>query len=151
VRQQIGIERTGANFDQLMVLALFRSRELNEKLKRFPPRSTYRVMHPDLNGYWQFFGRVDAEESWFFHAPVPADTTLDNYDFHGLLQRAAGFNFACDFDYVGFWDLRIAVAEISGRACLHRRRCGAQPSLRRPRPQQWPTTSPISVGKSPRR
>src|SRR5262249_109521 len=36
VRQQIGIERAGADFDQLMVLALFRSRELNEKLKRFP-------------------------------------------------------------------------------------------------------------------
>jgi hypothetical protein len=68
-------------------------------------------MHPDLKGYWQFFGRVDVEESWFFHAPVPADTTRDNYDFHGLLQRAAGFTFACDFDYVGFWDLRIAVAE----------------------------------------
>jgi 4-hydroxyisophthalate hydroxylase len=111
VRQQIGIERSGADFDQLMVLALFRSRELNEKLERFPPRSTYRVMHPDLKGYWQFFGRVDVEESWFFHAPVPADTTRDNYDFHGLLQRAAGFTFACDFDYVGFWDLRIAVAE----------------------------------------
>jgi 2-polyprenyl-6-methoxyphenol hydroxylase-like FAD-dependent oxidoreductase len=111
VRQEIGIERTGADFDQLMVLALFRSRELNEKLKRFPPRSTYRVMHPNLKGYWQFFGRVDAEEGWFFHAPVPADTTRDNYDFHGLLQRAAGFTFACDFDYVGFWDLRIAVAE----------------------------------------
>jgi len=111
VRQQIGIERSGADFDQLMVLALFRSRELNEKLKRFPPRSTYRVMHPDLKGYWQFFGRVDAEEGWFFHAPVPADTTRDNYDFHGLLQRAAGFSFACEFDYVGFWDLRIAVAE----------------------------------------
>jgi 2-polyprenyl-6-methoxyphenol hydroxylase-like FAD-dependent oxidoreductase len=111
VRKQIGIERTGADFDQLMVLALFRSRELNEKLKRFPPRSTYRVMHPDLKGYWQFFGRVDVEESWFFHAPVPADTTFDNYDFHGLLQRAAGFNFACKFDYVGFWNLHIAVAE----------------------------------------
>jgi len=111
VRQQIGIERGGADFDQLMVLTLFRSRELHEKLKRFPPRSTYRVLHPDLNGYWQFFGRVDVGESWFFHAPVPADTTRDNYDFHGFLQKVAGFPFACDFDYVGFWDLRIAVAE----------------------------------------
>ena len=111
VRQQVGIERGGADFNQLMVLALFRSRELHEKLKRFPPRSTYRVIHPDLHGYWQFFGRVDVGESWFFHSPVPADTTRDNYDFHGLLQKVAGFPFACDFDYVGFWDLRIAVAE----------------------------------------
>ena len=111
VRQQIGIERGGADFNELMVLALFRSRELHEKLKRFPPRSTYRVIHPDLGGYWQFFGRVDVGESWFFHSPVPANTTRDNYDFHGLLQKVAGFAFACDFDYVGFWDLRIAVAE----------------------------------------
>ncbi len=111
VRRQIGIERSGADFDQIMVLALFRSRELHEKLKRFPPRSTYRVLHPDLKGYWQFFGRVDVGENWFFHSPVPSNTTRDNYDFHALLEKAAGFPFACDFDYVGFWDLRIAVAE----------------------------------------
>jgi 4-hydroxyisophthalate hydroxylase len=111
VREQAGIARGGANFEQLMVLALFRSPELHDKLKRFPPRSTYRVIHPDLNGYWQFFGRVDVGESWFFHSPVPANTTRDNYDFHALLQKAAGFPFACHFDYVSFWDLRIAVAE----------------------------------------
>lgn len=110
-RRQIGIQRSSSDFDQLMVLALFRSKELHEKLKRFPPRSTYRVLHPELKGYWQFFGRVDVGESWFFHSPVPASTTRDNYDFHGLLRRAAGFDFACDFDYVGFWDLRIEVAE----------------------------------------
>jgi 2-polyprenyl-6-methoxyphenol hydroxylase-like FAD-dependent oxidoreductase len=111
VREQAGIARGGADFDQLMVLALFRSRALHEALKRFPPRSTYRVIHPDLKGYWQFFGRVDVGESWFFHSPVPANTTRDNYNFHALLQKAAGFPFACDFDYVGFWDLKIAVAE----------------------------------------
>jgi 2-polyprenyl-6-methoxyphenol hydroxylase-like FAD-dependent oxidoreductase len=111
VRRELAIARSGADFDQVMVLALFRSRELHEKLGRFPPRSTYRVLHPDLKGYWQFFGRVDVGESWFFHSPVPADTTQDNYDFLALLHKAAGFSFACDFDYVGFWDLRIAVAE----------------------------------------
>src|SRR5262245_16937458 len=111
VRRQLGIERGGADFDQLMVLAVFRSRELHEGLKRFPARSTYRAMHPDLKGYWQFFGRVDVGEGFFFHAPVPPDTTKDNYDFHALLQRAAGFKFACELDYVGFWDLRIAVAD----------------------------------------
>jgi hypothetical protein len=68
-------------------------------------------MRADLKGYWQFFGRVDVGEEFFFHAPVPADTTRDNYDFRGLLQQAAGFNFACEFDHVGFWDLRIAVAD----------------------------------------
>lgn len=111
VRDRIGIERSGSDFDQLMVLAVFRSRELHEGLKRFPERSTYRVLDPALNGYWQFFGRIDVGEGWFFHAPVPADTTRDNYDFHGLLQKVAGFEFACEFDHVGFWDLRVAVAE----------------------------------------
>ena len=42
---------------------------------------------------------------------MPTDTTRDNFDFHGLLQHAAGFQFACEFDHVGFWDLRVAVAE----------------------------------------
>jgi 2-polyprenyl-6-methoxyphenol hydroxylase-like FAD-dependent oxidoreductase len=111
VRDQVGIERGGTDFDQLMVLVVFRSRELHERLKRFPERSTYRVMHPDLKGYWQFFGRIDVGEGWFFHAPVPADTTTDNFDFHGLIQKVAGFAFACAFDHVGFWDLRVAVAD----------------------------------------
>lgn len=111
VRSQLGIERDGPDFNQLMVLAVFRSHELHERLKRFPPRSTYRVVRPELKGYWQFFGRVDVGEGFFFHAPIPADTTKDNYDFHGLLQQVAGFEFACEFDYVGFWDLRIAVAD----------------------------------------
>ncbi|HEY5340079.1 MAG TPA: FAD-dependent monooxygenase, partial [Candidatus Aquilonibacter sp.] len=38
-------------------------------------------------------------------------TTKDNYDFLGLLHKAAGFEFAAEFDYVGFWDLRVAVAD----------------------------------------
>ena len=111
VREQIGIERGGEDFDQLMVLIVFRSRELHEELKRFPERSTYRVMDPALHGYWQFFGRIDVGEGFFFHAPVPADTTRENFDFQGLLERVAGFKFKCEFDHVGFWDLRVAVAK----------------------------------------
>ena len=111
VREQVGITRGGKEHDQVMVLAVLRSKELHEKLKRFPERSTYRVMHPNSNGYWQFFGRVDVGEGWFFHCPVPRDTTRDSYDFHALLQRVAGFPFKAEFDYVGFWDMRIMVAE----------------------------------------
>jgi len=110
IREQLGIDRGGADFDQRMVLAVFNSRELHEGLKRFPERTTYRVLHPDLKGYWRFFGRVDVGNGWFFHAPVPPDTTPDNYDFHGLIQLAAGFSFPVEFEHVGFWDLRIAVA-----------------------------------------
>ena len=111
IREQAGIARSGTDFEQRMVLVVFRSRELHRHLQRFPVRSTYRVMHPDLNGYWQFFGRVDADEAWFFHAPVPPGSSADNFDVRGLIQRAAGFDFASELDHVGFWDLRVAVAE----------------------------------------
>jgi 2-polyprenyl-6-methoxyphenol hydroxylase-like FAD-dependent oxidoreductase len=110
-REQVGIACAGENFDQRMVLAVFRSRELHERLKALPERSTYRVLDPKLGGYWQFFGRIDVGEGWFFHAPVPADVSTENFDFQRLMEEAAGFKFACDFDYVGFWDLRVAVAD----------------------------------------
>jgi 2-polyprenyl-6-methoxyphenol hydroxylase-like FAD-dependent oxidoreductase len=48
VRRTLGIPSSGADFDQPMVLAVFRSRELHEALKRFPPASTYLVMNPRL-------------------------------------------------------------------------------------------------------
>jgi 2-polyprenyl-6-methoxyphenol hydroxylase-like FAD-dependent oxidoreductase len=111
VRELAGITRSGPEFDQKMVLMVFRSRELHEGLKRFPLKSTYNVMHPDLNGYWLFFGRVDMGENFFFHAPVPNEAAIDSYDFEGLLHRAAGFRFGVTFEHVGFWDMRVAVAD----------------------------------------
>jgi 4-hydroxyisophthalate hydroxylase len=111
VREQVGITRGGEDFDQPMVLAVIRSPELEAGLKRFPPRATYRAMDPELKGHWRFFGRVDAKDTFFFHAPVPPNTTKDNYDFQALMEKATGFKFTCQFDYVGFWDLRIAVAD----------------------------------------
>ena len=42
VRGQIGIERSGEDYDTLMVLAVLRSKELHQGLERFPGRSTYR-------------------------------------------------------------------------------------------------------------
>jgi 4-hydroxyisophthalate hydroxylase len=125
VRDSMGIDRGGQNFDQRMVLAVFRSKELHEYLNRFPPATTYRVMKPELKGYWQFFGRIDVGEGFFFHAPVPRDATPDNFDFLRLLHEAAGFDFHAEFDHIGFWDLRIMLASryslgrvfIAGDAC----------------------------------
>jgi 4-hydroxyisophthalate hydroxylase len=111
VREQAGIASAGADFDQRMVLAVFRSRELHERLARFPLRTTYRVLHPELKGYWWFFGRVDPAQTWFFHAPVARDATAASLDAHALIERAAGAGVACDFQHVGFWDLRIDIAE----------------------------------------
>jgi 4-hydroxyisophthalate hydroxylase len=112
VREQAGIVSGGADFGQRMVLAVFRSRELHERLERFPLRTTYRVLHPELKGYWWFFGRVDPAGTWFFHAPVHKDATAASLDAHALIDRAAGFGgVACDFQHVGFWDLRIDIAD----------------------------------------
>ena len=121
VRQQADIAREGTDFGELVALVVFRSRQLHEALGRFPERSTYRVMHPDLKGYWMFFGRVDVGEEFFFHAPVPPGTTADDLDPVALLQRAAGFAFDdCRVEHVGFWDLRVQVAlrYRAGRAFL---------------------------------
>ena len=120
VRQQADIERRGTDFGELVALVVFRSRELHEALARFPDRSTYRVMHPELKGYWRFFGRVDVGEEFFFHAPVPTDTDPKDVDFTALLHRAAGFPFACTIEHVGFWDLRVQVAQTyrAGRAFI---------------------------------
>lgn len=110
-REKVGIPRRGSNFDQRMLLAVFRSKQLHDALERFPHSTTYRALDPEFQGYWMFFGRVDVGQEFFFHAPVPAGTTTDNYDFQGLLNRAAGFEFEADFMHVGFWDLQVAVAD----------------------------------------
>ena len=119
VRERAGIASSGADFQQRMVLAVFQSSDLDAHLERFPPRTTYRVLHPELAGYWWFFGRVDAG-TWFFHAPVPADATTANLDVHSVIERAAGSRTACTFQHVGFWDLRVDIADTyrRGRAFI---------------------------------
>ena len=94
-----------------MVLLVFRSTRLHELLGKFPGKSFYNVLHPDLRGYWKFFGRVDLGTTWFFHAPVPPGTTKDNFDFRALLYDAVGAEFDVQFDHVGFWELRFALAD----------------------------------------
>lgn len=111
IRQAAGITQTRSDHDRKMVLLVFKSTQLHELLSRLPERSFYNTLHPDLNGYWQFLGRVDLGSEWFFHAPVPADTTAENYDFHAYLHRAVGQPFDLELTYVGFWDLRIALAD----------------------------------------
>jgi 4-hydroxyisophthalate hydroxylase len=111
VRESAGISQTRTDHDRLMVLLVFRSHRLHELLARFPGKSYYNVLHPSLEGYWQFFGRVDLGTTWFFHAPVPAGTTKDSMDFRRYLHQAVGAEFDVEFEYIGFWDLRIAIAD----------------------------------------
>jgi 2-polyprenyl-6-methoxyphenol hydroxylase-like FAD-dependent oxidoreductase len=111
VREAAGITQTHSDHDRLMVLVVFRSEGLHKLLARFPNKQFYNVLHPDLKGYWQFFGRVDLGTTWFFHAPVPIGTTRDNFDFRGYLHAAVGAEFDVAFEHVGFWDLRVATAD----------------------------------------
>lgn len=125
VREQAGIPQTMDDHGKRMALIVFRSKELHQLLERFPGKSFYNVVHPRQEGYWQFFGRVDVGEQFFFHAPVPPETTKENFDFRALLYQCAGAEFAVEFDYIGFWDLRFAQADryrngrifIAGDAC----------------------------------
>jgi len=120
VREQAGIATGGADFNTRMVLAVFRSPALSAQLERFPPRTTYRVLHQELAGYWRFFGRVDVGETYFFHAPVPGDASASNLDVQSVIERATGIPTPCSFEHVGFWDLRVNVADAyrRGRAFI---------------------------------
>ncbi|MFT7028142.1 MAG: hypothetical protein ACJAVS_002377 [Paracoccaceae bacterium] len=111
LRNAAGITQTQSDHDRLMALLVFRSTELHDLLTRYPDKAFYNVLHPDLEGYWQFFGRVDLGSTWFFHAPVPMGTTADNYDHAALVRRAVGADIALEFEHIGFWDLRFALAD----------------------------------------
>ena len=66
VRRSSGIRETATEHGKLMSLLVFQSEELDQLLKRYPGKAFYNVLHPDFEGYWQFFGRVDHGLSWFF-------------------------------------------------------------------------------------
>ncbi len=111
VREQAGITQTRTDHDRMMVLLVFKSHELHKLLERYPGKSYYNVLHPELKGYWKFFGRVDLGTTWFFHAPVPPGTTKDNFDFSSYLHEAVGAVFDIEFEHIGFWDLRFMLAD----------------------------------------
>ena len=124
-REQTGIKSDIDCEGPRMALLVFRSMELHDLLERFPGKSIFNVMNPDMEGYWQFLGRVDLNGGWFFHSPVPEGTTKENFDFHAFLHRMAGTEFELEFEHIGFWDLRISQAKsyrngrifIAGDAC----------------------------------
>ncbi|MBA2964261.1 MULTISPECIES: FAD-dependent monooxygenase [Ramlibacter] len=120
VREQAGFTQTRTDHDRMMVLLVFRSRELHQLLARYPGKSYYNVLQPELKGYWKFFGRVDLGNTWFFHAPVPPGTTKENFDFAAYLHEAVGAPFDVEFEHIGFWDLRFMLADSyrQGRAFI---------------------------------
>ncbi|MGR3290642.1 MAG: FAD-dependent monooxygenase [Paracoccaceae bacterium] len=109
-RESAGIEQDIDPHDRRMVLLIFKSMALHELLARFGGKSYFNVINPELHGYWQFLGRVDLNGMWFFHAPVPPETTND-FDFATLLHDIVGAKFDLYFEHIGFWDLRVATAK----------------------------------------
>ena len=120
VREAANITQTLSDHDRMMVLLVFRSTALHDLLACYPGKSYYNVLHPDLEGYWKFLGRVDLGSTWFMHAPVPFGTTADNFDFKSFLHEAVGAEFEIAFEHIGFWDLRFALADCyrSGRCFI---------------------------------
>ncbi len=110
VREWSGIRQATDHDGPRMALLVFRSTELDDLMSVHPGKSIFNVMNPDMNGYWQFLGRVDLNGGWFYHSPVPADATESNYDFRQHLHDMAGAKFALEFEHIGFWDLRISHA-----------------------------------------
>ena len=111
VREAAGITETRFDHDRLMALLVFRSKGLDQVAARHPGKSYFKVLAPELDGYWRFFGRVDAKSTWFYHAPVPREATEPGFDFKACLEQAVGAPIDVDFDYIGFWDLRVAMAD----------------------------------------
>src|SRR5204863_6383303 len=44
-------------------------------------------------------------------APVPPDTTKVKFGLLALMHQVAGCKFACERDHVGFWEMRVAIAD----------------------------------------
>ena len=111
IRRLSGITETSEDHDRLMALVVFDSPDFFELIERFPDKQFYNVLHPEHDGYWMFFGMVEWGKSFFFHAPVPRDTDRESFDFQGYIRRAVGAEIRMNLDYVGFWDLRISLAD----------------------------------------
>jgi len=111
IRELAGISQTASDHERRMALVVFRSPDLDAIVAGLPPASFINVLHPDLDGYWQFFGRVDGSGRWFFHAPVDPGATVETLDVAATLTRAAGRPFDFAVEHVGFWDLRFALAD----------------------------------------
>ncbi len=115
VRKAAGIEQTLSDHDRLMALLVFRSSELTRLLALFDDKLYFNVLHPAQKGYWLFLGRVDLEDRWFFHAPVPHSARSGDFDFIAMLHDTVGATFDVEMEHVGFWDLRFATADTYGR------------------------------------
>lgn len=116
-REKAGIHQSFRSHRRRMILAVFHSEELDDLMSRFPGKSYFNALHPEFGGYWQFLGRVDMK-NWFFHAPVPVESTPETVNLGARLAKAVGREIAFEQHYLGFWDLRIAIADTYRRGSV---------------------------------
>ncbi|UMA64409.1 FAD-dependent monooxygenase [Roseivivax marinus] len=115
LRVSAGLTQTVRDHDRQMVLLVFQSEALHKALlDRHPGKSFFNVLHPDLEGYWLFFGRVDLEGEFFFHAPMPAGADKESFNFQSYVESAVGAEIDMDVRHRGFWDCRVAIADDYG-------------------------------------
>ena len=115
LRESAELPQTVRDHDKLMMLLVFQSEELHQLLlSMHPGKSFFNVLHPDLEGYWLFFGRVDLSGEFFFHAPIPAGSDPESFDFKAYVERAVGTAIDIDIRHRGFWDCRVAIADDYG-------------------------------------
>lgn len=111
VRKAASINQTSDGSQRRMALLVFHSPELHNILdSRFPGKTIFNALDPEYEGYWKFFGRIDLDANWFFHAPVPIDANLENVELVQLLHSAVGAKFKFNLNYSGYWDLRFTQA-----------------------------------------
>lgn len=112
VRESVSIPLSSNDTQRRMALLVFHSPDLHKLLEdRFPGKTIFNAIDPANEGYWQFFGKVDLNANWFFHAPVPMNAELETYGFQQLLHTAVGKQISAKINYKGFWDLRFTHAE----------------------------------------
>ncbi len=110
VREQAGIELVEHDHEKRMVLLLFKSPKLTKVLEHYSGASYFNVLSAEQDGYWQFFGRIDLNHTYFFHMPVPSRAKLSDAELKAIVAQAAGTDVDAKIEYAGYWDLRFATA-----------------------------------------
>lgn len=115
LREAAGMTQTVFDHDRMMVLLVFQSDQLNRALlERHPDKCYFSVLQPELEGYWLFFGRVDLEGEFFFHAPIPQDADPETFDYKSYVESAVGEEIDMEIRHRGYWDCRVAIADNYG-------------------------------------
>ena len=89
-RKAAGISETISDHERLMCLLVFRSEELHELLGGHPGKSFFNVLHPELDGYWKFFGKVDASARVVFPCAGAGRDDSQKFRYSRISPRSRG-------------------------------------------------------------